>query len=96
MFVSATWSKRYIIFFDLISICDQCVGHEDLVTGNDVWVISVFESTRKVAVCFLWLSLSGNYRITDEALLTETTLYYPSAFLWMFPLLLNELIVYFY
>ena len=28
---------------------------------------------RKIAVCFLWLSLPGNYRVTDEALLAETT-----------------------
>ena len=28
---------------------------------------------RKTAVCFLWLSLPGDYRVTDEALLAETT-----------------------
>ena len=28
---------------------------------------------RKIAVCFLWLSLQGHYRVTDEALLAETT-----------------------
>ena len=28
---------------------------------------------RKIAVCFLWLSLPGDYRITDKALLAETT-----------------------
>ena len=28
---------------------------------------------RKIAVCFLWLSLPGDYRVTDEALLAETT-----------------------
>ena len=27
----------------------------------------------KIAVCFLWLSLPGHYRVTDEALLAETT-----------------------
>ena len=27
----------------------------------------------KIAVCFLWLSLPGDCRVTDEALLTETT-----------------------
>ena len=32
----------------------------------------VFE-IRKIAVCFLWLSLHGDYRVTDEALLAETT-----------------------
>ena len=28
---------------------------------------------RKIAVYFLWLSLPGDYRVTDEALLAETT-----------------------
>ena len=28
---------------------------------------------RKIAVCFPWLSMSGDYRVTDEALLVETT-----------------------
>ena len=28
---------------------------------------------RKIAVCFLWFSLPGHYRVTDEALLAETT-----------------------
>ena len=28
---------------------------------------------KKIAVCFLWLSLPGDYRVTDEALLAETT-----------------------
>ena len=28
---------------------------------------------RKIAVCFLWLSLPGDYRVTDQALLAETT-----------------------
>ena len=28
---------------------------------------------RKIAVCFLWLSLLGDCRVTDEALLAETT-----------------------
>ena len=26
-----------------------------------------------IAVCFLWLSLPSHYRVTDEALLAETT-----------------------
>ena len=29
--------------------------------------------TRDKQVCFLWLSLPGDYRVTDEALLAETT-----------------------
>ena len=28
---------------------------------------------RKIAVCFPWLSLPSDYRVTDEALLAETT-----------------------
>ena len=28
---------------------------------------------RKIAVCLLWLSLMGHYRVTDETLLAETT-----------------------
>ena len=27
----------------------------------------------KIGICFLWLSLPGHYRVTDEALLAETT-----------------------
>ena len=32
------------------------------------------------------------YRVTDEALLAETTRYDPPSFLWMFSLLLKDLI----
>ena len=28
---------------------------------------------RKIAVCFPWLSMPGDYRVTDEALLAKTT-----------------------
>ena len=28
---------------------------------------------RKIAVCSLWILLPGDYRVTDEALLAETT-----------------------
>ena len=37
-----------------------------------LWINCVFE-IRKIAVCFLWLSLPGYCRVTDEALLAETT-----------------------
>ena len=37
-----------------------------------LWIDCLFEF-RKIAICFLWLSLSGDYRVTDEALLAETT-----------------------
>ena len=32
-----------------------------------------YSQIRKIAVCFLWLSLPGDYRDTDEALLAQTT-----------------------
>ena len=37
-----------------------------------LWIDCLFE-IRIIAVCFLWLSLPGDYRVTDEALLAETT-----------------------
>ena len=37
-----------------------------------LWIDCLFE-IRKIVVCFLWLSLPGDYRVTDEALLAETT-----------------------
>ena len=36
-------------------------------------LIDCLYEIRKIAVCFLWLSLPGDYRVTDEALLAETT-----------------------
>ena len=37
-----------------------------------LWIDCLLE-IRKIAVCFFWLSLPGDYRVTDEALLAETT-----------------------
>ena len=37
-----------------------------------LWIDCLFE-IREIAVCFLWLSLPVDYRVTDEALLAETT-----------------------
>ena len=37
-----------------------------------LWIDCLFE-IRKIAVYFLWLLLPGDYRVTDEALLAETT-----------------------
>ena len=66
-----------------------------LIIWTPFWFISVFESTayRKIAVYFLWFSLPDHYRVTDEALLAETAWYDPSSFLWMFSVLLKELIL---
>ena len=56
-----------------------------------LWIDCLFEIS-KIAECSLWLSLPGDYRVTDEALLAETTWYDPPSFLWMFSLLLKGLI----
>ena len=44
---------------------------------DPILIYSVFESTAYLKFaklqCFLWLSLPGDYRVTDEALLAETT-----------------------
>ena len=37
-----------------------------------LWIDCLFE-IRKITICFLWLSLSDDYRVTDEALLAENT-----------------------
>ena len=37
-----------------------------------LWIDCLSE-IRKIAVCFLWLSLPGYYRVTEEDLLAETT-----------------------
>ena len=37
-----------------------------------LWVDCLFE-IHKIAICFLWLSLPGHYRVIDDALLAETT-----------------------
>ena len=36
-----------------------------------LWIDCLFE-IREIAVCLLWLSLPGHYRVDDEALLAET------------------------
>ena len=36
-------------------------------------VLDCLFEIRKIAVCFPWLSLPGDCRVTDEALLAETT-----------------------
>ena len=39
---------------------------------TSLWIDCLFE-IGKIAVCFLWLLLPGDYRVTGEALLAETT-----------------------
>ena len=55
-----SYSKQIFIYLDPI------------LSYISLWIDCLFE-IRKSVVCFLWLSLPGDYRITDEVLLAETT-----------------------
>ena len=55
-----SYSKQVSIYLDPILIYIS------------LWIDCLFE-IRKIAVCFSWLSMPGDYRVTDEALLAETT-----------------------
>ena len=55
-----SYSRQVFIYLDPILIYIR------------LWIDCLFE-IRKIAVCFLWLPLPGDYRVTDEALLAETT-----------------------
>ena len=57
----------------LDSFSRQVFNHLDpILIYIGLWINCLFE-IRKIAVCFLWLSLPGHYRVTDEVLLAETT-----------------------
>ena len=49
------------------------LGQYKYFLGCDSFGCDCLFEIRKMAVCFLWLSLPGDYRVTDEALLAETT-----------------------
>ena len=55
-----SYSKQVSIYLDPILIYIS------------LWIDCLFE-IRKIAVCFPWLSMPVDYRVTDEALLAETT-----------------------
>ena len=55
-----SYSRQVFIYLDVILIYIS------------LWIDCLFE-IRKIAVCFFWLSLLGDCRVTDEALLAETT-----------------------
>ena len=57
---SYSYSRQVFIYLDPILIYIS------------LWIDCLFE-IRKIAVRFLWLSLPGDYKVTDEALLAETT-----------------------
>ena len=55
---------------------DSCSGRvfvclDSVLIYISLWVDCLFE-IRKIAVCYLWLSLPGDRRVTGEALLAET------------------------
>ena len=54
-----SYSRQVFIYLDPVLIY------------NSLWIDCLFE-IRKIAVCFLWRSLPGDYRVTDEALIAET------------------------
>ena len=54
-----SYSRQVFIYLEAILIISPCID-------------CLFEIL-KIAVCFLWLSLPGDCRVTDEALLAETT-----------------------
>ena len=51
----------------------QVFNYLDTILINISLLIDCLFEIRKIAVCFLWLSLPNHYRVTVEALLAETT-----------------------
>ena len=54
-----SYSRQVFIYLDPVLIYTR------------LWIDCLFE-IRKIVVCFLWLLLPGDCRVTDEALLAET------------------------
>ena len=58
---------------DLDSYSRQVFIYLDPILINiSLWIDCLFE-IRKIAICFLWLPVPGDNKVTDEALLAETT-----------------------
>ena len=57
----------------LDSYSSQVFVHLDPILIYISLCIDCLFEIRKIAVCFLRLSLPGDHRVTDEALLAETT-----------------------
>ena len=55
-----SYSRQVFIYLDPIMIFIS------------LWIDCLFY-IRKIVVCFIWLSLPDDYRVTDEAILAETT-----------------------
>ena len=67
-------ASRYA-FAAAVYLLQECQDQRrtDLIFSKTRLVIDCLFEIRKIAVYFLWLSLPGDYRVTDEALLAETT-----------------------
>ena len=68
------YSRQVFIYLDpfwFITVFES-IAYLKILIYNSLWIDCLFD-IRKIAVCFLWLSLSDYYRVTDEALLAETT-----------------------
>ena len=64
-------NQKYIVGLD--SYSGQGFNYLDpILIYISLWINCLFEII-KIAICYLWLSLPGHYRVTDEALLTKTT-----------------------
>ena len=55
-----------------VSLPRNRVSRSAAVLDMTLIVFDWAEQLRKIAVCFLWLSLPGDRKVTDEALLAET------------------------
>ena len=58
---------------DLESNSRQVFNYLDPILIYIGFLIDCLFEIRKTAVCFIWLSLPGHYRVTDEIVLAETT-----------------------
>ena len=66
----------YILYFSLLGVLRIFAPRgyfrkKHMVKREGIYV--AYLCRRLIAVSFLWLSLPGDYRVTDEALLAETT-----------------------
>ena len=63
-----------IMFFIVVAHVFSLLWQLKVYVGFDLYQsLNRLLEIHKIAVCFLWLSLPDHYRVTDEALLAETT-----------------------
>ena len=77
------WPKVNQVIFTLDTICMPIIIRiiaQGFSRYFSLWIDCLFE-IRKIAVCFLWLSLPGDCRVNDEALLARNYVVWPTFFL---------------